>query len=94
MNSDPSSVTNTGQFYLAINIEAFIDPADFKREIDDVIRQMRGSPTLAGFDRVRLPGESAHTAYADRTANGVPLPEPLVNNSGQGRGDLGVDELG
>jgi L-2-hydroxycarboxylate dehydrogenase (NAD+) len=94
MNSDPSSVTNTGQFYLAINIEAFIDPADFKREIDEVIRQMRGSPTLGGFDRVRLPGESAHTAYADRTANGVPLPEPLVNNLAKVAADLGVDELG
>ena len=82
------------KFYLAINIEAFIDPADFKREIDDVIRQMRSSPTLAGFDRVRLPGESAHTAYADRTANGGPLPEPLVNNLAGVAADLGVDELG
>ncbi|MEH6755754.1 MAG: Ldh family oxidoreductase [Alphaproteobacteria bacterium] len=93
MNADPSSVTNTGQFYLAINIEAFIDPADFKREIDEVIRQMRGSPTMGGVDRVRLPGESAHAAYADRTANGVPLPEPLLINLAKVAADLGVDEL-
>lgn len=93
MNADPSSVTNTGQFYLAINIEAFIDPADFKREIDEVIRQMRGSPTMGGFDRVRLPGESAHAAYRERTAEGVPLPDPLLANLAKVADDLGVDKL-
>ena len=94
MNSDPKSVTNTGQFYLAINISAFIDPADFKREIDDVISQMQGSPTMAGIDRVRLPGESAHAAYAERTAEGIPLPEPLLVNLAKVASDLGVDQLG
>jgi len=93
MNADPSSVTNTGQFYLAINIEAFIDPAQFKCEIDEVIRQMRSSPTMGGFDRVRLPGESAHAAYADRIANGVPLPDPLLTNLAKVADDLGVDKL-
>jgi LDH2 family malate/lactate/ureidoglycolate dehydrogenase len=54
---------------------------------------MRGSPTMGGVDRVRLPGESAHAAYVDRTANGVPLPEPLLINLAKVAADLGVDEL-
>lgn len=93
MNADASSVTNTGQFYLAINIAAFMEPADFKTEIDAVIRQMRSSKTMGGFDRVRLPGESAHAAYAERLEQGVPLPDPLLKLLEGVASDLGVERL-
>ncbi|MBO6782607.1 MAG: Ldh family oxidoreductase [Alphaproteobacteria bacterium] len=93
MNADATSVTNTGQFYLAINISAFMDPAAFKTEVDAVIRQMRSSATMEGVDRVRLPGESSHAAYRERKTDGVPLPDPLLENLAKVADDLGVDRL-
>lgn len=94
MNADASSTTNTGQFYLAIDISAFMDVDEFKKQVDVVIDEMHGSPTLPGVDSVRLPGEMTHVAYADRTANGVPLPDPLLENLSRVADDLGVDGLG
>jgi L-2-hydroxycarboxylate dehydrogenase (NAD+) len=93
MNADAASVTNTGQFYLALNIAAFMDPAEFKRQVDEVIGQMHASPTLPGVDRVRLPGEGSHAAWRERTADGIPLPAPLLNNLSKVASDLGVDAL-
>lgn len=94
MNADATSATNTGQFYLAVDISAFMDVEEFKKQVDVVIREMRGSPTLPDVESVRLPGEMTHVAYADRTANGVPLPDPLLDNLARVADDLGVEGLG
>lgn len=90
MNADPKSVTNTGQFIIALDIEAFMDPDEFRREVDDVVRQMRGSQTMGGFDRVRLPGESSHAATRDRVENGIPIPDPMVASLNKLADDLGI----
>ncbi|HZA66489.1 MAG TPA: Ldh family oxidoreductase, partial [Geminicoccaceae bacterium] len=49
-NADLVSPTNTGQFVVAIDIRAFIDPDAFKRQIDVVWDTMKSSPLLPGFD--------------------------------------------
>jgi LDH2 family malate/lactate/ureidoglycolate dehydrogenase len=78
MNADPTTPTNTGQFYCAIDIKAFADVAAFRRNIDDVIGQMHGSPTMPGFDRVRLPGETSMNAIDQRSVGGIPIPPQLM----------------
>lgn len=93
MNADKASATNTGQFMIALDIAAFMDVDTFKRQVDDVIRQMHGSGTMAGVDRVRLPGEGSNVAIADRTANGIPLPAPLLEGLRKVANDLGVAPL-
>ena len=90
MNGDPKSVTNTGQFYCAIDIKAFGDVADFRRNIDDIIGQMHGSPTMPGFDGVRLPGEGSMNALATRSASGIPIPPQLMKLLDGVAGDLGI----
>ncbi len=77
-NKDDTSATNTGQSILAISIDAFGDRAQFKRNVDTVVRDIRASKRLPGYDRIWLPGEQSHTKRLDREQNGVPLPAPLI----------------
>lgn len=92
-NADASSVTNTGQFILALDIAAFMDVDDFKRQIDGVWETMKSSPTLPDVDEIRLPGErSAHVAE-DRRANGVPIHPDLDRVLADCAADLGIEPL-
>ena len=92
-NADDTSVTNTGHFILAIDIEAFCDAQEFKREIDSVWAEMKSSPLLPGFEEIRLPGERSHNVEVDRRANGVPIHEALDKALATLAGELGIEAL-
>ncbi|MDA0241169.1 MAG: Ldh family oxidoreductase, partial [Proteobacteria bacterium] len=77
-NKDFTTPTNTGQFIVAIDIAAFSDVAGFKRNVDAVVRSIKASPTLPGYDEVLLPGEQSHRKRKDREANGVPVHNALL----------------
>lgn len=74
---DTGKATNTGHAIAAIAIGAFMPPADFKRTIDQVIRDIRGSKRLPGVERIWLPGEQSHAKFLDRRAHGIPVPKSL-----------------
>ena len=77
-NADDTTPTNTGHAIIAINVAAFLPVAKFKRNVDVLVRDLRGSQRLPGVDRIRLPGEGSHAVRADRLQNGIPLPAPLA----------------
>ena len=86
--------TNTGQAIAAISIEAFLPPAEFKRGVDRLIRDIRNSPRLPGVERIWLPGEQSHTKLLDRRAHGVPVPKALRDSLDALARDLNVELLG
>ena len=92
-NADDTTATNTGHVLVAINVEAFQPLAEFQRNVDALVRDLRNSKTLPGVDRVRLPGEGSHAARTDRAKNGIPLPAPLVAALNQVARDLGFAPL-
>lgn len=92
-NADFKSTTNTGHFITAIDLAAFGEPADFKARMDHVWEEMKSSPTLPGFDEVRLPGERTDTVRADRAAHGVPLYPELAQALARTARDVGIDPL-
>ena len=92
-NADDTSVTNTGHVIVAVNVEAFQPVAEFKRQMDTLIRDLRESRRLPGVDRIRLPGEGSHAARADRAKNGIPLPAPLLASLNELAGQLGISPL-
>ena len=92
-NKDDKTPTNTGQAIMAISIEAFAPAAEFKRKVDEVVRQMRGSARLPGFDRIWLPGEQSHLKRQDRAANGVPLPPVLRDSLDKLANEIGIEKL-
>jgi LDH2 family malate/lactate/ureidoglycolate dehydrogenase len=62
-----------GHFFLALNISAFVEPTAFRRRVDAIVRQIRGSRPAPGTARVCAPGEmEAETERAYR-AGGIPL---------------------
>jgi LDH2 family malate/lactate/ureidoglycolate dehydrogenase len=88
-----SNATNTGQFVVALDVSRFIAPDVFAAEMDRHLNDLRSSPTLPGFDRIRLPGEERRKRRADRNKNGVELPPPLVKQLEQLAGRLKIQPL-
>ncbi|MHC6203346.1 Ldh family oxidoreductase [Breznakiellaceae bacterium SP9] len=62
-----------GHFFIAISIEAFIDPKDFKRTAGDILRELRASKKAKGYDRIYTAGEKEYLAYLERSKQGIPL---------------------
>ena len=85
---------NIGQFIAAISVESFGDVETFKRAVDTVAREMRGSEKLPGVEEVRLPGDAAEAKRQDRLANGIPIEEGLLEGLNKIAGDLKVEGLG
>jgi L-2-hydroxycarboxylate dehydrogenase (NAD+) len=92
-NADPGTVTNTGQFVLALDPSRFQKLDVFKAEVDRHIRSLRDSQALPGNDAVRLPGEQRAKRRADRLANGLALPEELLVQLDKVAGDLSIKPL-
>jgi LDH2 family malate/lactate/ureidoglycolate dehydrogenase len=76
-NADSKTVKNTGHFVIALDIAAFTDVEAFKRDVDEIWAQMKGSATLPGFSEIRLPGERLAKTMAENSANGIPIPAEL-----------------
>ena len=92
-NADFKTVTNTGQFIVAIDLAAFGDVIGFKRQVDSVIRAIKASPTLPGFDHVLLPGDTSRKKREDHKTNGIPLPTALVTELNGLAKEVGVEPL-
>ena len=92
-NADPETTTNTGHFVIALDIAAFMDPAAFMAQVDEIWDQMKSSDRLPGVDDIRLPGERLAATTAEREATGVPLPETLKFRLNVLADDLGIDQL-
>lgn len=92
-NKDDKTATNTGQFIIALDIEAFSDVEMFKRNVDNVIRDMKSSPKLPGIDHIRVPGEQSHEKMLQRSRDGVPIPAALLAELDALAGELNIPEL-
>lgn len=66
-----------GHFFLAIDIAAFTDPADFRRTAGEILRSLRASAKAPGHDRIYTAGEKEHLTALDRERHGVPVNEEL-----------------
>ncbi len=69
--------SNTGQAVLALSISRFGDANAFKRRVDAIARDIRGSGRLPGVDEIRLPGDRASAVREERTRDGIPVPPSL-----------------
>ena len=92
-NKDDTTPTNTGQAICVIDIKAFAEPVQFKRQVDAFVRQLHGSALLPGFDRIRLPGEDRHARIVERREKGIPIPAALRSALDRMAGELKITPL-
>jgi LDH2 family malate/lactate/ureidoglycolate dehydrogenase len=66
-----------GHFFIAINIESFIDLPEFEKITGNILRDLRSSEKMPGHDRIFTAGEKEHITYLERLKNGVPINQTL-----------------
>ncbi len=62
-----------GHFFGAMRIDGFIDPDDFKGQVDEYIRVFRATKPAAGTNGPLIPGDPERQAERERRDKGVPL---------------------
>ena len=62
-----------GHFFIAIAIDAFTEPDEFKKITREILHELRSSKKAAGHDRIYTAGEKEYLAYLERSKTGVPL---------------------
>src|SRR5947199_3897116 len=61
-----------GHCFGALRIDGFIDPDEFKRQIDEWVRVFRASKPASSAQGVVIPGDPERQAEAERRVRGVP----------------------
>jgi LDH2 family malate/lactate/ureidoglycolate dehydrogenase len=69
---------NFGHYVAAYSIEAFMDVADFKKEMDEWLQMLKNTPPAPGHERVLYAGLKESETEADRRANGIPLHPEVI----------------
>jgi LDH2 family malate/lactate/ureidoglycolate dehydrogenase len=68
-----------GHFFGALRIDAFLDPLEFKRQIDDLVRTFRATKPAPGTSGPLIPGDPEREAERIRSVEGVPLVGAVVD---------------
>jgi len=66
-----------GHFFMAINVDEFIDLPRFQAITGDILRQLRASKKAPGCDYIFTPGEKEHLIWQLRQRKGCPVPLAL-----------------
>jgi len=69
-----------GHFFGALRIDGFLDPLEFKRQIDDLVRTFRSTKPAPGTDGPLLPGDPERICERQRRAEGIPLVAAVVED--------------
>jgi len=80
-----------GHFFIAIDINAFIDLEEFKKTTGDILRELRASKKSANETRIYTPGEKEYLAFLERQETGIPMNESVQKSLQQARDDLKIN---
>lgn len=75
--ADTAVPNNCAHFFLALDVAAFGDPAEFGQRLADLAGQVVSSDRAPGVDRVYLPGERGAARHIQAMRDGVSV-EPSV----------------
>jgi LDH2 family malate/lactate/ureidoglycolate dehydrogenase len=66
--------------FCALRIDAFPSGGAFKALMDEMIEKLHATPTVAGADRIRYPGERGRAIYQERSTGGIPLRRQVADD--------------
>jgi LDH2 family malate/lactate/ureidoglycolate dehydrogenase len=84
-NQDPR-----GHFFGAIRIDSFRPAAEFKNDMDRLIRELKSTPPITGQNRVYVAGEIEFETAKERAAKGIPLLDSVLKGLREVGEELGV----
>ncbi|MDW8048320.1 MAG: Ldh family oxidoreductase [Nitrososphaerota archaeon] len=64
-----------GVFFQAINISNFMQPEEFKRRVDGLIKAVKSSKLRPGYSEILIPGELEYRMLEKRSKEGIYVPE-------------------
>lgn len=82
-----------GHFFIAINVESFIELEEFKRITGTILRELRASKKAPGADRIYTAGEKEHLAWLERKDKGVPVNTTLQKQMSGLKETYGLSDL-
>jgi LDH2 family malate/lactate/ureidoglycolate dehydrogenase len=69
-----------GHFFMAINVENFIDLKSFKRTAGNICRALRASKKAPGEERIYTAGEKEYHMEIERRKTGIPINKSIMND--------------
>lgn len=69
-----------GHFFGVMEIDGFDEVEAFKKRIDQWIEEFRKTPPINGQEAVLIPGDPEHKAEKDRTRNGIPVIQAVIDD--------------
>ena len=73
-----SEKRNLGHFFMAMRIDCFEAPAIFKKRLREMMDALRREPAREDGVPVKVPGDPEKAYHRERSANGIPIPESLL----------------
>jgi L-2-hydroxycarboxylate dehydrogenase (NAD+) len=80
-----------GHFFLAIDIEKFINIERFKEITTDILKQLQNSPKVSGENKIYVAGEKEYFKEQEVRKKGIPVNNELRKNLDTMIKDLGID---
>jgi LDH2 family malate/lactate/ureidoglycolate dehydrogenase len=80
-----------GHFFVAIDVGFFVDIREFRRRVDAIVSQVRGSSKASGVERLFVPGELEAEFQKTYEAHGIPLAASTLNDIIESAKTLKVD---
>ena len=74
-----------------IDINAFMEPSEFKSKMDEAIQAMHSSELARGAERIYVPGEMEWLKREERLKNGIPVAPAIWKDLTKVSQDLGID---
>lgn len=79
MYADLHATRDLGQIYILIDPERFVGLEQVKANVSKTMSDLNGIKPAPGFDRVQYPGQGSNERYAHNLANGVDIPESIID---------------
>jgi LDH2 family malate/lactate/ureidoglycolate dehydrogenase len=79
-----------GHFHLALDPERTVGRERFAAVLSGLLDELRKIPPAPGFEEVLVAGDPEERAERERSADGIPLPDALVEKLEALSGELGV----